>query len=113
MEMAVVLGLVKGSKRKNVVGLRLVDFPASAPTLRLWNDERFGPIRTSGFDFSGNGDAGAGTGPTRRATFCVRYHVDYYKANWHSDCLWEPRMAHEQLADLLTNILGGGATTDG
>lgn len=108
-DVAVLLALVRGSKRQNVVGLRLLDFAASPPTLRLWNRSRWNEANFE-FDFTGNGDPGAGTtqAPSGAVTFCVRYHVDYYKAGWHTDCPWDPRAAHEQVADLVINILGGG-----
>lgn len=106
---AVVLALVRGLKRGNVIGLRLLDFPAEPPTLRLWKPERWSEPDFD-FDFSGNGDSGAGAAqaPSGAATFCVRYHVDYYKAGWHADSPWIPRAAYELLADLIVNILGGG-----
>jgi hypothetical protein len=105
----VLVALVRGSKRRNVVGLRLLDFPLAPPTLRLWSEGRWTEANFV-FDFTGNGDLGAGTTQAQSGayTFCVRYHVDYYKGGWHQDSPWDPRAAHEQLADLVVNILGGG-----
>ena len=74
---AVLLALVRGSKRQNVVGLRLLDFAVSPPTLRLWNRSRWSEANFE-FDFTGDGDPGAGTtqAASGAVTFCVQADKD-------------------------------------
>mgnify|MGYP000884398194 CR=1 FL=1 len=95
----------RGGARTRLFGLRLVDSPASPPTLRFWRPERWDDEKFD-FDFTSGGDPGAGTAENRGvATMCIPYHVDYYRERWHTDKPWDAAQADVQLADLIGNIL--------
>jgi hypothetical protein len=86
-------------------GLRLVDYPASPPTLRFWCPERWDDEKFD-FDFTSTGDPGSGTVETHGvATMCIPYHVDYYREGWHTDKPWIAAEADTLMADLVGNLL--------
>jgi hypothetical protein len=97
--------VMRNDRRSRLFGLRLVDYPASPPTLRFWKPERWDDDKFD-FDFTSNGDPNSGTtnSPQGVPTMCIPYHVDYYRGGWHKDCAWLGAEADTLIADLAGNI---------
>jgi hypothetical protein len=98
--------LVLATKRKLVFGLRLLDFPAAAPRLRIWDGAHWSDEKFE-FDFTSPGDATDNLTQSKRGikTLCIPYHEDYRLDEWHSDHPWDPARAEELVLDLVGNIL--------
>jgi hypothetical protein len=97
--------VARSGERKRLIGLRLLDYPASPPTLRFWRPARWDEDGFP-FDFATKGDAGSGKQDQNGiATMCIPYHVDFYAASWHADPPWVPAEADILVADLVENIL--------
>jgi len=98
--------VTRAGVRSRLFGLRLVDYPLSAPSLRFWHTSRWDDAEFD-FDFTASGDAGSGTteSPAHIPTMCIPYHIDYYKEDWHRDKPWVVSEADTLMADLVGNIL--------
>jgi hypothetical protein len=98
--------VARAGTRTRLFGLRLVDYPASPPTLRFWRSDRWDDKEFE-FDFTSIGDLGSGTTQSNQGvpTMCIPHHVDYYRGGWHGDKPWVPSEADTLVADLVCNIL--------